>query len=168
LTNALLRNLVKKGYVRVVEASWKRRLYNLTPDGFSHRVQLMLSYVHRFLEHYQSVRQTLREQLEPLVLHEESQVAIYGTGEFAEIVYLGLKELGIEEIDVFAAESTPDRKFLGMPVRDLLTFQATRYDRVLIAVLHEPEAVSAKLVDRGATTIQLVTFFADGGTRTGG
>ena len=60
LTNTLLRNLSKKGYLRVAQASWKRRIYTLTPEGFSHRVSLMVAYVHRFLDHYRTVRQTLR------------------------------------------------------------------------------------------------------------
>ena len=165
LTNTLLRNLTKKGYIRVAQASWKRRLYTLTPEGFSHRVRLMSTYVHRFLEHYRSVRQTLREQLEPLVLHEESRVAIYGSSEFAEIVYLAIKEFGIEEIDIFGPPNSEGSSFLGMPVRDVATIQPERYDRVLIAVLAEPGATSKVLLERGASPEQLVAFFADGRTR---
>ena len=66
------------------------------------------------------MRQTLRGQLEPLGLNEESRVAICGTGEFAELVYLGLKELGIDEIDVFASESPGGRRFLGLPARNFI------------------------------------------------
>jgi len=110
LTNVLLRNLVQKGYVRVIQATWKRRFYTLTPAGFSRRISLMVDYVRKVLDHYQSVRQTLREQLEPLALNEESRVAIYGTGEFAELIYLGLKELSIEEIDVFDLPSEAGRR----------------------------------------------------------
>ena len=78
LTNVLLRNLVQKGYVRVGQASWKRRLYTLTPEGFYHRIRLMRSYIQRVLADYQKVRRTLREQLEPLSLNKESAIHIYG------------------------------------------------------------------------------------------
>ena len=165
LTNTLLRNLTKKGYIRVAQASWKKRLYTLTPDGFSHRVHLMTTFVHRFLEHYQSVRQTLREQLEPLLLHEESRVAIYGTSEFAEIVFLALKEFGIEEIDAFGPQSSVGTKFLGLTVKDISTFQSERYDRVMIAVLSEPEIIARHLGEQGASQDQLVAFFANGKSR---
>ena len=165
LTNLLLRNLTQKGYVRVSQASWKRRLYTLTPEGFSHRVGLLLSYVQRFLDHYQRVRQTLREQLEPLALHEESRVAICGTGEFAELVYLGLREIGIEEIDVFVPNSPADRRFLGLPVRDTATLQPENYDRVLVAALNGSGADSKQLRALGVSPDKLVTFFANGGDR---
>lgn len=160
LTNVLLRNLVQKGYVRVSQATWKRRLYTLTPAGFSRRISLMVDYVHKVLDHYQSVRQTLREQLEPLALNEESRVAIYGTGEFAELVYLGLKELSIIEIDVFDSPPAAGRRFLGMPVRDLVSLEAEHYDRVLVAYLEPSPSAVLELQDRGVSSKQLVFFFS--------
>lgn len=165
LTNLLLRNLTQKGYVRVSRATWKRRLYTLTPDGFAHRIGLLLAYVHRFLDHYQRVRQTLREQLKPLALHEESRVAICGTGEFAELVYLGLREIGIEEIDIFATNASGSHRFLGLPVRDTATLQPEDYDRVLVATLNGSEASLKELRERGMAPDKLVTFFANGRDR---
>ena len=135
LTNVMLRNLAQKGYVRATQAGWKRWVYALTPEGFSHKFKLTIAYVHRVMDHYQTVRQTLREQLAPLALNEESRVAICGTGEFAELVYLGLKELGIDEIDVYAARVNGDSKFLGMPIREASTLQQYEYDQVVVAML---------------------------------
>ena len=47
LTNVMLRSLVHKGYLRVSRASWKRRLYNLTPDGLAHKLRLTSAYARR-------------------------------------------------------------------------------------------------------------------------
>ena len=165
LTNVLLRSLVQKGYVRATQAGWKRWIYNLTPEGFSHKIRLTIAYINRVLDHYQRVRRTLRQQLEPLALHEESRVAIYGTGEFAELVYLGLKELGIEEIDVFAVTEGQSRRFLGMPVRDVATLEPEGYDRVVIAVLDSTDEVYSKLGQEDLRRGKLVEFFV---TRKGG
>ncbi len=167
LTNLMLRNLVQKGYVRVNQATWKKRLYTLTPDGFSRRLNLLLRYVTRVLDHYQTVRETLRQQLEPLALTEESRIAICGTGEFAEIVYLGLKELGIEEIDVFDGSATNGRRFLGIPVQKLTELRSHQYDQVVVASLVEWEKPAALLQAQGVSSDQLVVFFADGRTRRG-
>ena len=165
LTNLVVRNLAQKGYVRVTQTSWKRWVYLVTPEGFTRKVNLMVGYIHRVLDHYRQVRETLREQLEPLALNEESRVAIYGTGEFAELVYLGLREFGIEEIDVFGPNGTDGQKFLGMPVRDIATLQAEDYDRILVGLLGDWESAGQALRDRGASSYQLVTFFADGRER---
>jgi len=61
LTNVMLRNLTQKGYVRATQAGWKRWVYALTPEGFSHKFRLTITYIHRVLGHYQTVRQTLRD-----------------------------------------------------------------------------------------------------------
>ena len=164
VTNLLLHNLAEKGYVRITRAGWRRWLYALTPDGFLRKVQLTLSYVHRFLDHYQKVRQTLREELADQALHAESRVAIYGTGEFAELVYLGLKDLGIEEVDVFAGDGLAGGKFLGMPVQDFSTFRPHQYDRLVVASLGESEKQFRSLLSSGVASEKVVTFFNDAKT----
>jgi len=162
LTNLLLRNLAQKGYIRATKAGWKRWIYNLTPEGFIHKVQLTVFYISRVLDNYKKVRDTLKEQLAPLALNEESRIAIYGTGEFAQLVYLGLRELEIEEIDIFDSESSNGRKFLGLPIKDVSELQPESYDRVLIGSLNNSETPRAQLEELGFPSFKVVTFFADG------
>ena len=168
LTNLVLRNLVHKGYVRMSKTTWKRWLYSLTPDGFSHKIHLTVSYIRRVLDEYQGVRATLRQELEPLALNEESSVALYGSGEFAELVYLGLQELGIEELDVFDSNSRVGETFIRIPIQDVSMLQQQNYDRVLVASLVDVEQISAKLKQLGVSSDKLVTFFANGKRADGG
>ena len=159
LTNTMMRNLIKKGYVRANQASWKRWVYALTPEGFSHKLRLTVAYIHRVMDHYRTVRETLREDLKPLALHEESRVAIYGTGEFAELVYLGLREIGIEEIDIFAPGGGDGSRFLAMPVKDADALKIDDYDRVLVAILNDPEELTKRLSGLNGDEGKIVSFF---------
>ena len=161
LTNLLLRNLARKGHVRVAKANWRRRLYALTPSGIVRRALLTAAYVGRFLNQYQSVKLILREELEPLALHAESTVAIYGTGEFAELVYLALREFNTEEVDIFGQENVAESKFLGMVVRHVDTLKPGDYDRVVVAELKGAQSICSQLRARGVTPDQLVTFFGN-------
>jgi len=165
LTNVLLRNMAKKGYIKVGQATWKRRLYTLTPEGFFHRVRLMRVYVSRVMADYQKVRCTLKDELQPYSLNAESRVAIVGTGEFAELVFLGLKDIGIEEIDVFSTRVVDDQKFLGMPVREISTIHPELYDQMIVGMLTGLESTCEQILDRGADPKNLVTFFSDGRAR---
>ena len=162
LTNVMIRNLAQKGYVRATQAGWKRWIYALTPDGFTHKFRLTVDYVHRVLDHYATVRQTLRDQLESLALNEESRVAVYGTGEYAELVYLGLKEIGIEEIDFFESTEPDNRRFLGMTIHALRTLQSDKYDRVVVASLSRLEVACWELRGQGVSPEKMVTFYPDG------
>ena len=160
LTNVLLRNLVQKGYVRVSKASWKRRLYNLTPEGLAHKLRLTTGYISRVLDHYQNVRHTLREQMEGLDVNEESRIAVCGVNEFAELVYLGLKEFGIGEIAFYSKGKGVGERFLGVPVEDVTTIKIEDYDKVVIAELYESDALNQILLDQGVPEYKVVTFFA--------
>ena len=157
LTNLLLRNIASKGYVRVTRAGWRRWVYALTPAGFSRKIQLLVTYVHHFLEQYQRVRQTLRQELEPLALHAESRVAIVGTGDFAELVYLALKDFGIEEMDVYASGKEVGSRFLGMPVSDVATLRSGDYDYVVVALFRELSGDGLR--ELGVPLEKVVTLF---------
>jgi len=159
LTNVMLRSLVQKGYIRATNAGLKSWLYNLTPEGFSLKVKLTLGYVHRVLDHYHDVRQTLANELAPLALNSESRVAIYGTTEFAELVFLGLRDFGIEEIDIYSSGKADGSRFLAMPVRDINTLVAANYDRVMIAIVGEAESDCSQLKECGVEPIKMVSFF---------
>lgn len=162
LTNTLVRNLVNKGYIRSQKASWKQWAYAITPEGLSHKIKLTVAYVRRVMNDYQSVRRILSEQLAHLSLHEESRVAIFGTGEFAELVFLGLKELGIEEIDVFSVTPSEVVKFLGIPVQNIETIQPFKYDRVLVASLKsESREELSYLLGDDSDLRKVFTFFGE-------
>jgi hypothetical protein len=162
LTNLMLRGLAQKGYIRATQAGWKRWLYNLTPKGFSRKLHLTIAYVHRVMDHYQSVRSTLREQIEPLNLNAESRVAIIGTGEFAELVYLGLREIGIDEIDVYDDGSLEGERFLGMPIRKVATLGESNYDRVVLGSLGVTPDDYSSFSSLDVTPEKMVVFFMDG------
>lgn len=161
LTNFMLRDLTRKGYIRATRANWKRWLYTLTPEGISRKIRLTMDYVHRVLNDYGKVRRLLHEHLDVLDLNVESRVAILGTSEFAELVYLGLKELGIEEIDVFSNGSREQPRFLGMRVQDISDLNFDQYDRVMLASLGNQIAGEAELQRAGADPNKLVLFFSD-------
>lgn len=162
LTNILLRNLSKKGYVRASRADWRRWLYALTPSGFSHKMKLTVSYITRVLKHYQNIRQLLRDELALLALHSESRVAICGTGEYAELIYLGLKEIEIDEIEIFDIRNQPEHRFLGLIVQDISAIDINSYDRVMVADLGRAESFRGYLPPSGSDEKKIVTFFSDG------
>lgn len=161
LTNTMLRNLAKKGFIRASQAGWKRWLYAITPEGFSHKLRLTISYVRRVLDDYGKIRQALRLELAPLALHGESQVAICGTGDFAELVFLGLKDIGIEEIDIYGPDPKNNPRFLGIAVRATDTLRSGQYDKVVIADLKDSAATFETLIKQGLPADALVTFYSN-------
>ena len=83
------------------------------------------------------------------------------TGQFAELVFLALKEIGIEEIDFFDEKMPGTHRFLGTFVKDISQIQPSQYDRIVIASVGSLDPLKRILIDQRVAPEQLVTFFSD-------
>ena len=156
VANLLVRNLAKKGYIRVSQVGWRRWVYVVTPAGLSRKVQLTLDYVQRFVDHYRRVRTLLREELGALATNADSRIAIYGTNELTELVYLGLRDVGITRIEFF--DRLSGSSLLGMPVQGLDSLNPDDYDRVIVTPGADTEARRSELLAQGADQGRIVTL----------
>src|SRR5689334_23081548 len=103
LTNLYLRRLIRKGYVKCVTVSPNRLVYSLTPKGVARKARLTYEFMKYSLDFYRDARQHLRRSLAQ-AMQQQSKVAIYGTGDAAELVFLLIRDMGLELVAVFGPE----------------------------------------------------------------
>ena len=161
VANLLVRNLVKKGYIRTTRVGWKRWVYVLTPAGMSRKVQLTLGYIERFHDHYRRVRQLLREDLGTHTIGPDSRIAIYGATELAELMFLVLREMGVTRIDIFDDRRGIGTAFLGMPVQSLSALMPEQYVKVAVAFPGDPATPCQELYDLGVSPSQVITLLQE-------
>jgi DNA-binding MarR family transcriptional regulator len=160
LTNLYLKRLVRKGYVKCVNVQSNRLRYLLTPQGIAEKTRLTYDFMEYSLVLYGQVRQHLRRVLTPWVLDGRKRVAVYGTGEAAELAYLSIAELGLELVAVFNrpdGEHIPGQ-FLGHPIRDIADHRHVTFDLLLVATLESPEHFVAYLGQLGVERQRMVTL----------
>tara|TARA_B100000686_G_scaffold156930_1_gene164651 strand:- start:433 stop:1059 length:627 start_codon:yes stop_codon:yes gene_type:complete len=158
--NLLLKNLAKKGYIKVTHLSWKRWIYVITPKGMTRKVNLTLSYIESFLGHYRRVKKILKENFNSLTLNKESKVAIVGTGELAELAYLALLDIGVDEINMFGNENDK-HIFLGMNVVSIQDIEVNDYSKIVVAS-DDIDVINASLKERSADSNQIVGLLKNG------
>lgn len=161
LTNLYLKRLATKGYIKIVEfprkpAARKRFRYLLTARGIAEKSRLTYEHMAYALNLYRRARQTLREFLAGLSENGMKRVALYGTGEAAEIAYLTLKEFGLEPVGVFSREG--GGSFLGAPVRPIVGLEPGEFDGLIVATFDRPEPYLAELTRLGIPPERLVTI----------
>ena len=144
LTNLYLKRLIRKGHVKCVNVSPNRLVYSLTPKGMSRKARLTYEFMKYSLDFYRDARQHLRRSLVQAVA-QRKRVAIYGTGDAAELVYLLVRDMGLELAAVFG--ETSEGQFLGLPVQPLTSHAEAGYDVFIVAVLDRP-AGTLKLLRR--------------------
>src|SRR5262249_39737934 len=96
LANIYCKRLVRKGFVKCVSIQSNRLRYLLTPKGLSEKTRLTYEFMDYSLYLYSQVRCHLRTVLGPYGLRNQKRVAVYGTGEAAELAFLSITELGLE------------------------------------------------------------------------
>ncbi|HUG37447.1 MAG TPA: winged helix-turn-helix transcriptional regulator [Candidatus Limnocylindrales bacterium] len=161
LTNLYLKRLAGKGLIKVRDfarkpAVRKRLRYVLTPQGVAEKTRLTYEYMGHSLQLFRRTRENLRASLAHLPEQGVKRIALFGTGEAAELAYLTLKELGLEPVAVFAPHA--NGQFLGLPVRGLAELETEDIDRLIIASFDRPEPLVAELSAAGVPRECLVTI----------
>jgi DNA-binding MarR family transcriptional regulator len=156
LTNIYLRRLVRKGYVKCVNVQSNRLRYLLTPTGIAEKTRLTYEFMEYSLFLYGQVRTHLRAVLEPHLRENRRRVAVYGTGEAAELAYLSITELGLELVAVFDGANAG--KFLGQIVQPIERHHDLEFDLLLVASLEPPEPLVERFVALGISRERIVTL----------
>ena len=156
LTNIYLKRLVHKGYVKCVNVQSNRLRYLLTPTGIAEKTRLTYEFMEYSLFLYGQVRQHLRTILQAAVQENRKRIAIYGTGEAAELAYLSVAELGLELVAVFDGQDA--ETFLGQIVRPIEHHHEVAFDLLLVAALDHSEQLVERLVALGVERERLVTL----------
>jgi hypothetical protein len=155
LTNIYLKRLIHKGYIKCINVQSNRLLYLITPQGIAEKTRLTYEFMDYSLHLYRHVRLHLSEVLQ--ACHEGHQrIAVFGTGEAAELAYLSLKEQGLEPVAVFSAQG--GGTFLGMPVRALDQHSLVNFDLLIVATLDKPDPVVKQLIRAGVAPEKLLTL----------
>ena len=156
LTNIYLKRLVRKGYVKCVNVQSNRLRYLLTPTGITEKTRLTYEFMQHSLVVYGQVRQHLQTVLRPCTLDNRTRVAVYGTGEAAELAYLSITELGLQMVAVF--DGTAPGRFLGQPIRNITEHHQVPFDVLLVATLDDSAPIVEDLVRLGVERGRLVTL----------
>jgi DNA-binding MarR family transcriptional regulator len=152
LTNIYLKRLIRKGYIKCVNVQSNRLTYLITPRGIAEKARLTYEFMDYSLRLYSEVRQHLRVILQECA-ESGRRVAIFGSGEAAELAYLSLKEFRLEPIAIF--DENGGREFLGMPVRPISEHRDVPFDLMVVATLDGSGQQWASLVRDGIPPVKL-------------
>lgn len=155
LANLCLKRLVRKGWVKCVNLRSNRLRYLLTPAGIAEKTRLTYEFMEYSLFLYGQLRQHLREQLCSAVRENRKRIAVYGTGDVAELAFLSMAELDLELVAVFGAGGG---HFLGHVVRPIEKHEQIAFDLLLVAVLDRSEQQVAGIVASGIARERLVVL----------
>jgi ribosomal protein S25 len=146
LANIYLKRMIHKGYIKCVNVQPNRISYLITPRGIAEKARLTYEFMDYSLHLYGEVRQHLREAMQDCAAAGK-RVAIFGSGEAAELAYLSLKESGLEPVAIF--DQAGGSVFLGIPIRPIGEHTEVEFDLMIVATLDREGRPSADLIGLG-------------------
>ncbi|MBI4353614.1 MAG: winged helix-turn-helix transcriptional regulator [Candidatus Omnitrophica bacterium] len=158
LTNFLIRRLVKKGCVKIVNLERKRLRYLITPKGLAEKARLTYDYLEYSLALYRHVRVLLTQTLSVLLRSGGTQAVLCGTGELAEIALQVMQEHGLSIVAVIDDGRNGKTTLMNQPVRHPSALRTLSFDWVVIASFTDPSRVIQQLEQVGVEPEKVVTI----------
>jgi hypothetical protein len=121
------------------------------------KARLTYEFMKYSLDFYRDARQHLRRSLIDAVA-EHKRVAIFGTSDAAELVFLLVRDMGLELVAVFADR---EGQFLGLPVRAIEDHATMPYDVLIVAALERPAGTVKRLGLLGVPPEKIVMLRPD-------
>jgi hypothetical protein len=134
LSHELLKKMVSKGLLHVTKLHSRRWDYFLTPKGLAEKARITREFLSFSKYFYHEARKASSMLCRKLHEHGIRRVALIGSGDLAEIVYLGVKEWGLELIEVF--DNRP-HEFFGIQAKLFAAAENSQAEALIICVYDE-------------------------------
>lgn len=136
VTNACLRRMARKGWIRIRDLNRRRIGYYLTPKGLVEKARLTLHLISFRVQHYVELKRIVGKRFLEMQHDGMKRIVFYGVSDEMEVAYLtlqgvNLKLVGIVEDD----EKLQPQIFLGYELEPVSRVQELRPDCVLITSL---------------------------------
>ena len=140
VTNACLKKMVRRGWIRVKEIDHRRIGYHLTPQGMAEMARLNSDLISWSLEHYSVLRGVISQRLKEMECHGVERVAFYGVSQAMEVAYLLIQGATMALVGIVEdAERVNDTKLFGLELKDVNQIATLQPDAVFITSLAEQQ-----------------------------
>jgi DNA-binding MarR family transcriptional regulator len=146
VTNACLKRMGHKGWIRITSLNHHKIGYFVTPKGFKEKTKLTLHLISWTVKHYSTLKKIIGERLLEMQNNNIERVVFYGVSEEMEIALVtlqgtSLKLIGIVEDD----EKYFPRVVLGYELEPVSRVKELNPDAILITALAEIEKKKDRL-----------------------
>jgi hypothetical protein len=148
VTNACLKRMAHKGWIRIRDLNPRKIGYYLTPKGFVEKTRLTIHLISFRIQHYSELKKVIANKFLEMQHDGRQRVVFYGVSDEMEVAYVtlqgvNLKLVGIVEDD----EKVKPQIIFGYELEPVSRVQELKPDCILITSLSENEKKKEILKD---------------------
>lgn len=136
MTNACLRKMVQRGWIRVRGVNHRKIGYYLTPKGFAEKTRLTLHLISWAIRHYSALKNLMKKRFSELQGAGIGRVVFYGVSDEMEVAYTTLQASNLKLVGIVEDEERIVRKAIfGFELKGVNEVGILKPDAILITSL---------------------------------
>lgn len=148
LTNAIVKRLIKKGYLKITTLPRNRIKYILTPAGMIAKSRLSYEFLRYSISYITDIRTKYALIFQRLAREGATRIILYGAGEGAEIAFLCLQEYPLKLVGIVDDQHVGQR-CVGHRVMPLDRLLVVQFDSPVITRLDALRQSRERLLAEG-------------------
>lgn len=146
VTNACLKKMARKGYIKIKGINHKRISYYLTPEGFTEKTRLTYEFLEYTVNHYIRLKKNISSKLNDLSSGGIKRVVYYGAGEVMEIACVTLQGTGIELLGIIDDDSQKHgRQIFGFVISGSESLKQLNPDAIIVTSIRYRDSIVQRL-----------------------
>ncbi len=142
VTNACLRKMVKKGYIKVKGINHKRISYYLTPKGFTEKARLTYDFLQHTVSFYSNLKKELLAKLREISESGAKKIVFYGAGEVMEVAFVCLNDTDLKLVGIFDdSQDKQGKEVFGFMIKNPKSINLIKADAILITSICYKDAI---------------------------
>jgi DNA-binding MarR family transcriptional regulator len=149
VTNACLKRMARRGWIRLGKIPPRRIGYFLTPKGFAEKAKLTMTFLSYNIHHYSRLKTMIVEKFLEMASQGVKRVIFCGVSEEMEVAYVILQGTGMELVAIVDDnDGVKGKNILGKKAKDPGEIDSMGADAVLITSILEKERILKNLKKR--------------------
>jgi DNA-binding MarR family transcriptional regulator len=142
VTNACIKKLARKGWVRIRGLNHRQIYYHLTSEGMGMKAKLTLKYLAYNVRLYTDLKNLFARKLLEMEKKGVKNVVFYGIGDEMEVAYVTLQGVNLDLVGIVDDdEEKQGMKLFGYRVKRAEEIPSLRPDGVLITSLTDADRI---------------------------
>jgi len=142
VTNACIKKLARKGWVRIRGLNHRQIYYHLTSEGMGMKAKLTLKYLAYNVRLYTDLKNLFARKLLEMEKKGVKRVVFYGIGDEMEVAYVTLQGVNLDLVGIVDDdEEKQGMKLFGYRVKRVEEIPSLRPDGVLITSLTDADRI---------------------------
>lgn len=150
VTNACLKKMARKGYIKIKGINHKRISYYLTPEGFTEKTRLTYEFLEYTVNHYIRLKKNISSKLAVFSDGGVKRVVYYGAGEVMEIACVTLEGTELELLGIVDDDGKKHgRRMFGLVIKGPECIKELSPDAIIVTSIRYRDRIVQRLKSDG-------------------